>query len=47
MSIFNREQYRPLSRDDVIRMFREKAKNKNFWENARIGNVEFPQETWL
>jgi hypothetical protein len=28
-------------------MFREKAKNKNFWENARIGNVDFPQETWL
>jgi hypothetical protein len=47
MSIFNREQYRPLSREDVINMFRQKAKNKNFWENARIGNVQFPQEGWL
>ena len=47
MSIFNRENYRPLTHNDVINMFREKAKNKNFWENARIGNVQFPEESWL
>lgn len=47
MSVFNRENYRPLTRDDIINMFREKAKNKNFWENARIGNIQFPEESWL
>ena len=47
MSLFNKENYRPLTREDMISMFKQKANNKNFWENARIGNVQFPEETWL
>ena len=47
LSIFNRENYRPLSPQQVVEMFRSKAENKNFWENARIGNVQFPEEKWL
>lgn len=47
LSIFNREEYRPLTREHVANMFVEKAKNKNFWEQARIGNVKFNEEAWL
>lgn len=47
LSLFNREEYKPLTRDQITNMFVEKAKNKNFWEHARIGNVQFPQEDWI
>lgn len=47
LSLFNREEYKPLSREQITNMFVEKAKNKNFWEQARIGNVQFPQEDWV
>ena len=47
LSLFNRENYRPFTRDQLINAFRQKAEQKNFWENARLGNVKFPQESWL
>jgi len=47
LSIFNREEYRPLSRDQIVAMFTEKAKNKNFWEQARLGLINFKTESWL
>jgi hypothetical protein len=47
LSIFNREEYRPLSRDQIVGMFTEKAKNKNFWEQARLGLINFKTESWL
>jgi len=47
LSLFNRENYRPFTRDQLISAFRQKAEQKNFWENARLGNVKFPQESWL
>ena len=47
LSIFNREQYQPLSRDALIDRFRSKAKNKHFWEHARFGKVQFPEESWI
>ena len=47
LSIFNRENYQPLSRDELVNRFRAKAKDKNFWEHARVGNVEFGEEAWL
>jgi hypothetical protein len=47
LSVFNREEYRPLNRDQIVKMFEEKAKNKNFWEHARLGLVNFKEESWL
>ena len=47
LSLFNRENYKPFTRDQLINAFRQKAEQKNFWENARLGNVKFPQESWL
>ena len=47
LSVFNREEYRPLNRDQIVKMFEEKAKNKNFWEHARLGLVNFKTESWL
>ena len=47
MSLFNREDYKPLSGEQIMNMFIEKAKNKNFWENVRIGNINLPKEDWI
>lgn len=47
LSLFNRENYQRLTKEDLIERFRAKANNKHFWENARLGNVQFPEESWV
>ena len=47
LSLFNRENYRPFTSEMLVNSFKDRAKTKNFWENARFGNVQFPQENWL
>ena len=47
LSIFNRVTPMPFSPDSVISGFKKKAQEKNFWEQARVGNVQFPKEEWL
>ena len=47
MSIFNRSNPTPFSSDSVISGFRKKTEEKNFWEQARVGNVNFPKENWI
>ena len=46
-SLFNREEYKPLTREYISEMFANKGKNKNFWEQARMGKVSFKPEAWL
>lgn len=47
LSIFNRNNPTPFTPDSVISGFKKKAQEKNFWEQARVGNVQFPKEEWL
>lgn len=46
-SYFDRTERKSFSKEDLIRMFRNKAEIFNFWEKARHGYVEFKQESWL
>jgi hypothetical protein len=46
-SYFDRVNYTPFYKNDVIAMMKSRATIFNFWENARIGNIKFPQENWL
>jgi glycosyltransferase involved in cell wall biosynthesis len=47
LSVFNREEYKPLTHQNISEMFKAKAENKNFWEHARMGHVNFKEEAWL
>lgn len=46
-SYFERTNFVPFGRADVVRMLKHKAEIFNFWEKARVGQVKFEQEAWL
>lgn len=46
-SYFNRQHHQPFTVSILVEMMKNNTKNKNFWENARIGKITFKEEDWL
>jgi len=46
-SYFDRVNFVPFSRDNVLNMLKAKADIFNFWEKARVGNTVLQMEDWL
>ena len=46
-SYFDRVNYVPFTKVDLINMVKGKADIFNFWEKARVGQITFQQENWI
>jgi glycosyltransferase involved in cell wall biosynthesis len=47
VSYFDRVNFTPFHRQDVINIMKHRAEAFNFWEKARAGYINFQNEDWL
>jgi glycosyltransferase involved in cell wall biosynthesis len=46
-SYFDRVNFSAFGRDHILNLFKQKAEAFNFWEKARVGQIQFKKESWL
>lgn len=46
-SVFANEKYQPLDRQKAAAMVKARGEQNNFWERARIGQIQLEREKWL